>query len=43
MGKEEVRIKLFCDTLVLGELPTVVSREGMNAYRKRLQHGDHGL
>ena len=31
MGKEEVRIKLVCDTLVLGELPTVVSREGMNA------------
>ncbi len=28
MGKEEVCIKLVCDALVLGELPTVVSRGG---------------
>ena len=28
MGKEEVRIELGRDTLVLGERTTVVSREG---------------
>ena len=43
MGKEEVCIERGSDTLMLGELPTVVRCQGVNAHRKRLQHGDHGL
>ena len=43
MGKEEVRIERGRDTLVLGKFTAIASREGMNAHRIGLQHGDHGL
>ena len=42
MGEEEIRTQFSGNVLVLGELPTVVGRQRMNASRKRRQQGDHG-
>ncbi len=43
MSKEKVCIERGRDTLMLGELAAVVSREGVNAQRIGLEHGNHGL
>ena len=43
MSEEEVSIKLLGKPIMLGELSAVVSRQRMDAGRKRRQQRNHGV